>query len=500
MDIPKRINIATYCLEDSCRKYPNHPALLHVEGNRSQIWTYKEVWDIVNRLASGFQQMGLPLQSRIMIRLPSSPDYVFAFFAAMLGGFIPIPSYEGLTEDEALFILNDAKCALMIVSDKIPITHSLTCQKIDEKALQKLKQSTIISHPQTEADDPALLVYTSGTTSRPKGVLHAHRMAWGRRLIRQQLLGVEHSDIVLHTDPLNFTFTYGTLLMDPWPVGATAFLFTGKKESTVWLKLIRDHRVTIFISTPSTYAKILRECTESSYDLPSLRHSITAGDVMSREMMEKWENRSGSPIYESLGMSEINNPIAMGPGIPFKKGSIGKALDPQRVAVLQLEGDLIPVPTGKIGMLAIHRSEPRLMLGYWDRPEEERECFRGEWFISGDLVYCDGEGYYYYVGRKKNILKIEDDVVSPSEVEAVFESYPGIQEVGCWSVPDPDQTPVLAIFVVVKKGYFIRSDELLKYANEHLSDYKCPKKVFFVLLLPRDPRGKLIRRKLTDLI
>ena len=142
MDIPQRINIAAYCLEDSCRKYPNHPALLHVEDNRSQSWTYKEVWDIVNRLASGFQQIGLPLQSRIMIRLPSSPDYVFAFFAAMLGGFIPIPSYEGLTEEEALFILNDAECALLIVSDKLPITRSLPCQKIDEKALQTLKQST----------------------------------------------------------------------------------------------------------------------------------------------------------------------------------------------------------------------------------------------------------------------------------------------------------------------------------------------------------------------
>lgn len=500
MSIPELINITAYCLEESYCKYPDHPAFLHLDGKSSQIWTYKELWDVVNRLASGFQQMGLPSQSRIMIRLPSSPDYVFAFFAAMLGGFVPIPSYEGLTEEEALFILNDAECALAIVSDNLPITHPLSCQKINEKALQKLKQSIIVTLPKTKAEDPALLVYTSGTTSRPKGVLHAHRMIWGRQLIRQQLLGIEHSDIVLHTDTLNFTYTYGILLMDPWPSGATAVLFTGKKEPATWLKIIRDQCVTIFVSTPSTYAKILGECTESSYNLPSLRHSITCGDVMRGEMMEKWEKQSAAPLYESLGMTEINNPISMGPQIPRKKGSIGKALDPQRLTVLQIEGDPTPIPMGKIGMLAIHRSEPRLMIGYWHRPEEEVVCFRGEWFISGDLVYCDTEGYYYYIGRKKNILKIEDDVVSPSEIEAIFENYPGIQEIGCWIVPSADQASILAIFVVTKKGYAIVSEELFKHAKAHLADYKCPKKVYFVTKLPRDSRGKLVRRKLPDII
>jgi acyl-coenzyme A synthetase/AMP-(fatty) acid ligase len=407
-----------------------------------------------------------------------------------------------LTEEEALFILADSESALLIASDSLALSAKLPqgCRRIDEKDLQTLKRSSIEALPPTKRDDPALLVYTSGTTSRPKGVLHAHRMIWGRRLIQKYFLGVKHGDVVLHTDTLNFTYTYGLLLMDPWSVGATALLYAGAKNPPPWLRLIRNHQATIFATTPSTYVKILEAYPETDFRLPTLRHSVSGGDVITDKTIDEWEKRTGVPLYNGLGMSEINLPITNGPLFPRKRGSVGKALDPKRVAVLEREGPPVPVPVGKPGLLAIHRSDPRMMLGYWHRPEEEKACFRGEWFLTGDLVVQDEEGYFFYIGRVGNILNIDADVVSPSEVEAAFDQYPGIQEIGCWAVPGPDQTLILSLFVVPQKGHSLQPEELFEHAKAHLADYKRPKRIYFVEKLPRDTRGKLLRRKLPDLI
>jgi acyl-coenzyme A synthetase/AMP-(fatty) acid ligase len=482
---PEFINITEFCLANSVKNSPSKPALVFIQGNNPPMtWTYREVWDIVNRIAFGLQQQKIAPTCRIFIHLPDSPDYIFAFFGAMLAGFVPIPAYEHLPKEDVAFLIADSQSSLSITAENIDTLKSTPFKEVQIK---------------TKANDPAYLVYTSGTTDRPKGVLHAHRVIWGRRPIRDFLLDISANDRLLHTDALNFTYTFGVQFMDTWASGGTVILYCGEKKPTLWPKLINDLQITIFASTPSTYVHILKECPGRLH-FPTLRHCISAGDALHSETIELWEKASSRPLYESLGMTEINLFISTDHLTPRKKGSFGKSQSGRKIAVLPIEEGTVPLPHGKIGLLAIHNSDPGLMLGYWRRPKEEKEAFRDAWFLTGDLVHQDEEGYFYYDGRKGTILNIDADVVSPQEVETALQRCPGVQEIGCWAINGPENTPILAVFVVAKKGEELSAEKLLSYAKKHLADYKCPKKVFFLNTLPRDPRGKLLRRNLPSLI
>ncbi len=488
---PDPFNAAEYCFAKAISQHANKPALIFVQETRDpQISSYKEVWNAILSIAHGIQKIGLAPQSRIAIHLPSSPDYAFAFFAAMLAGFIPIPSYENLKEEELLFLIKDSQCTLLITSNRF---LKVPCKTVH---IEELKQALPLPlKPATRANDPAFLVYTSGTTERPKGVLHAHRMVWGRRIIQHCLLDISEKDVLLHTDPLNYTYTFGVQLMDTWSSAATALLYAGERTSSIWPSLIQQFKVTLFASTPSIYEQ-MSSSDLKNIRLSSLRHAICAGDVLKQITIENWEKETSIPLYEALGMTEINLFISTDHTTPRKKGSIGKPQPGRKVAVLPLEGGIIPIALYEIGCLAVHRSDPGLMLGYWNRPEEEKEAFREDWFLTGDLVHQDEEGYIFFHGRMGTLLKIESDMISPAEIEATLAYCPGIQEVGCWAVEGPNRSPILALFVVPQKGQHPTELEILAFAKERFSDYKCPKKVFFLKNLPRDSRGKLQRRQL----
>jgi acyl-coenzyme A synthetase/AMP-(fatty) acid ligase len=494
---PDLFNLADYCIGQQVGPFGNKLALISIgKDGKAESWTYQELWDVISRLAAGFSEMGLPPRSRILIHLPSSPDYLFVFFAAILAGHIAIPAYEKLTTEEVSFIIKDSECSLMVTSRELETPKHIPsyCKVIDEESLVKLKQSPLTPlQVQTQAEDPAILVFTSGTTKDPKGVLHAQRMVWGRRPTRKYLLDISEHDIILHTDTLNFTYTIGAFF-DAWASGATALLFTGNKTPHVWLELIKTYGVTIFMSCPSTYVQIL-ETLSTTQSISSLRHCISAGEAIKEQTIDRWQELIQVPLYEALGMTEINLFISNGPAIPRKRGTIGKPQPSRQIAVLPQRGEPIPLPAEEIGLLAVHRSDPGLLQGYWHRPEEEKEHFIGDWFLTGDLVHQDKEGYIHYHGRIGTILNIDSDVVSPQEVEAAFENHPEIQEVGCWSVQEND-IPLLAIFVVLKKDHSVSKEEILEYSKSLLADYKCPKKVYFLEELPRDSRGKLLRREL----
>jgi acyl-coenzyme A synthetase/AMP-(fatty) acid ligase len=482
---PEFINITEYCLRAPTQNYGSKPALIFINGeNPPKTWTYQDVWNEVTAIAHGIEQQNIAPSSRVFLQLPDSPDYIFAFFGAMLAGLVPIPSYEHLPQEEVAFLLQDSQSSLLITPDNI---QNL---KIPTKKSPSIK---------TKASDPAFLVYTSGTTDRPKGVLHGHRMIWGRRPIRQCLLDISAKDRLLHTDALNFTYTFGVQFMDVWASGATAILYVGEKKTPLWPKLIREFQVTIFASTPSTYNYMLKGCPEQ-LNFPSLRHCVSAGDALHSETIEKWEKLTSRPIYEALGMTEINLFISTDHLTPRKKGSFGKAQSCRKIAIFPLENGTTSIPTGQTGLLAIHNSDPGLMLGYWHRPKEEKESFREDWFLTGDLVHQDDEGYFFYHGRRGTILNIDADVVSPQEVETILLRCPGVQEVGCWAIEGTDKNLLLAAFVVPQKEHKLSEESVLSYAKKHLADYKCPKRVFILSALPRDPRGKLLRRKLPSLI
>ena len=217
---------------------------------------------------------------------------------------------------------------------------------------------------------------------------------------------------------------------------------------------------------------------------------------MHPSILEQWRAATGRALYESLGMSECSTFISSGPSVPVRPGSAGKPQQTRRIAILAVDGDDTPLPTGETGLLAIHRSDPGLMLGYWNRPEEDAATTRGDWFVGGDLAAFDDDGYVWYHGRADDIMNAGGFRVSPLEVEAALADCPGVAEVAVTEYRVDDTLSVIAAYVVARPGSGIDADRVLAHAGGRLAAYKRPKQVFFVESLPRNVNGKLQRRAL----
>jgi acyl-coenzyme A synthetase/AMP-(fatty) acid ligase len=498
--VPVRFNLARYCLEDNARRRPNDTAFTVVGDDGDHRWSYGQLDGQVRALAKGFQDLGLAPFSRVMVRMGNEAGAVLAYFAAIAAGYVPLLASSQLTRDEADFLLSDCGAAVLILgadfeSEAHPDREALVLRRDD---LERLAAGDPLeAYADTCAEDPAYLVYTSGTTSRPKGVLHAQRAVWGRRPMHRHWIGLTSSDVVLHAGAMNWTYTLGVGVVDPLASGAAGLLYNGQPDPTVWPALVERHRATIFAAVPGVYRQILKSGAQERHDLSSLRHCLSAGAALAPSLAMEWREKTGKEIFEAFGMSEISTFISSGPTTPLRPGSPGRPQPSRRVAVLPLEGNEVPLPIGQIGALAVHRGDPGLMLRYWNRPEEERDAFRGEWFVSGDLVEVDAEGYVWHHGRRDEIMNAMGYRVSPAEVEQCLQSFAGVAEAAVAERPGRDaEATIIKAFVVAKDGASRDAEAILAHCRAHLAGYKCPRVVAFLDALPRNRNGKLDRARL----
>jgi acyl-coenzyme A synthetase/AMP-(fatty) acid ligase len=432
----------------------------------------------------------------VLIRLPHSPEYAFAFFGANLAGLVPIPASPQLTSEEAEFLATDAEASALIA----PAAGSLPGFRGLELSLEDMASlDSDGALPVTHAEDPAYLIYTSGTTARPKGVLHAQRVLRGRALMAGDAWeGIGASDVTMHAGTLNWSYTMGVGLMDPWMAGAHALLVRGGLDPASWPRLIEEHSVTVFVAVPTIYRQILKYGHPEQLRNSSLRHGLCAGEALSPTIAEVWRARAGTELYEALVMTECSTYISSGPGIPARPGSPGRPQPGRHVAVLSEDGGEEPLPPGEVGLLAIHRSDPGLMLGYWRRPEEEAAVFRGEWFVGGDRASIDAEGYVWFQGRADDVIKSFGYRLSPLEIETALALSPGVAEVAVVGVPIDAEKTLVTACVVPEAGATVAEAALRDHAEAHLAGYKRPHQYRIVESLPRTANGKLQRRALIE--
>jgi acetyl-CoA synthetase len=496
---PPRFNMARYCLR-AAGASPGKPALLVIRGagrRDAEAWTYRALEEAILRTACAFRvSHGLAAGSRIAIRLRSRASYALAFFGAIAGGLVPIPISPDLTGRELGFVLSDSEAAAIVLDDSLPhgpLDPGLAI--VSEAVLASaIENGPASGYENTAADDPAFLIYTSGTTAAPKGVLHAHRCAWGRRPMYRGWYGIEPDDRLMHAGSFNWTYTLGTGLCDPWANGATALAYTGEKDPALWPRLIQDHGVSIFAAVPGVYRQILKYGDLSGRALPALRHGLTAGEALSASVAGEWKEKTGTVLYEALGQSEMSTYISSAPATPPKPGKVGRPQPGRCVAILRDEGGADPLPPGSEGLIAVHRSDPGLMLGYWRRPEEERGVFRGEWFTGGDAGIMDEDGYVAHLGRTNDLMNAGGFRVAPAEVEHELLKHPGVAEVAVAEIAIRDGVSIIAAFVVPQGGVDNGlAAGLGAHASSVLAAYKCPKDYVFVDALPKTPNGKIKR-------
>jgi acyl-coenzyme A synthetase/AMP-(fatty) acid ligase len=501
----KRFNMARYCLAAPARAYPHKPALIVITDaanpEAAEIWSYEQLQSAVLRLGTALTRLGLQHGDRLMIRLDNSSAYAMLFFAAVAVGLVPLPASSQLTGEEASFLLTDSQSRALAIGPGMTMAAIPSGILVIEEdwIARAMRGDTRGDYADTDADDPAYLIYTSGTTARPKGVLHAHRAAWGRRPMYDGWYGIGPDDRMLHAGAFNWTYTLGTGLTDPWANGATAIVYTGEKDPALWPRLIRQHGASLFAAVPSLYRQILRYGAAETVRGTPFRHGLTAGEPLTEWIADTWRERTGTALYEALGMSEISTYISSSPTVPRRAGRVGKPQPGRSVAVLAADGGEEPLGPGEVGLLAVHRSDPALMLGYWHRPEEEAEVYRGDWFVGGDLAAFDAEGYVTHHGRANELMKAQGYRVSPLEIEAVLAAHPAVSDVACAELAVRADVSVIAAFIVPREGSAPQPDALLNFAARRLAPYKCPREIVFVQTLPRTANGKVMRRLLPEL-
>jgi acyl-coenzyme A synthetase/AMP-(fatty) acid ligase len=500
---PDRFNMAAYCIGRAAATRPNARALVVVDDAAAsapaEVWTFAQLEEAVLRIASGLKASGIAPGGRILIRLENTSTYALLFFGAIAGGFVPQPTSPQLTEPEVRFLLNDSGAEAIAVEEGLglkTLPGGVRAIAGDEIAAM-IRRGKRAAWADTLANDPAFLIYTSGTTARPKGVLHAQRSAFGRRPMYQGWYGIGPDDRMLRAGAFNWTYTLGTGLTDPWANGATAVIYTGQNDPALWPRIIAKTGATLFAATPGLYRQILKYAQPTRASLGHLRHGLVAGETPPPGFFEEWTGQTETEIYEALGMSEISTYISSSPSVPRKPGTVGKPQPGRRIAILPLEGGTEELGPGEQGLLAVHRSDLGLMLGYWNRPEEEAAVYRGEWFVGGDLAMMDDEGYVTHLGRANDLMNALGYRVSPKEVEAVLGEHPNISEVACAEVAVRGDVNVIAAFIVPAAGVKPDITQIQRFAAERLAPYKCPREYVVVDSLPRTANGKLMRSALT---
>ncbi|WP_415009638.1 acyl-CoA synthetase [Amaricoccus sp.] len=455
---PRPFNMAAHTFAAAARR-PNHVALevLAGPGAVAECWTHAELADAVRRTAGGLRARGIGRGDRVLLRLGNTADFPIVFFAANALGAVPVPVSAMLTAAELGPLVADLAPALIARGAGLTLPDPPGAPVIEAGDIAALRRADPVDFAETDPDDPAYMVYTSGTAGRPKGVVLAQRAAWARRMMWDGWYGLGPDDRVLHAGAFNWTYTLGAGLTDPWAAGATALIYAGPADRHVWPRLADAHRATIFAGAPGVYRQMLN-APGLAEGFSHLRHGLGAGEALAPSVRAAWTGATGRPIHEALGMSEISTYISACPARPAPAGCAGYPQPGRRVAILPDAGTA-PVPRGTEGLLAVSRRDPGLMLGYWRRAEETAAAFRGEWFLTGDRAVMAEDGAIRHLGRADDLINAGGFRVSPQEVEAALAEHPGVAEAAVIELPVRDGVSIVAAFYV-PRGAAIPEAEL----------------------------------------
>ncbi|MCS6985251.1 MAG: acyl-CoA synthetase [Leptospiraceae bacterium] len=522
-DIPEYFNIARACLDDPVERGLGEKVAMAVENEKtgySEI-TYSALKDMASRFALLLQELGLTQGERILIRLPNCLEYPITFFGALRYGAIAVPTSALLTGEEVRYIAKNSEASVIVthkdmwgdldraLSDVASLKYVILVgdgelpkgskQFIDWRRLSQEISGTFAC-VSTKSEDPAYLVYTSGTTGYPKGVLHAHRALLGRLPAAWYWFPFSEGrdEKILHSGKFNWTYVLGTALMDPLYHGKSVLAFEGKNEAPTWIRLIAQHKCTIFIGVPTIYRQILQKTSYTAEDVPTLRHCMCAGEHLSNDIFHEWRRRFRQDIYEAIGMSECSYYISHSRFRPTRPGSAGIPQPGHEIHII--DENFQDVPTGEEGMIAIPLSDPGLFLRYWQLPEEDERLRRHGFFLTGDYARQDEDGYIWFLGRKDDIIKTFGYRVSPHEIERVYKDHPAVLD--CVALGE-ELTPekILPVIVVIRDpNVACNEEELLEYGRKYLAEYKRPKKVYFAQDFPRTKNGKVLRSELKKLL
>lgn len=527
--IPEYFNIGVACSDKHLGTAQANEIAMIVEDDAlgTSTITFAELALKTNLFAQVLRDLGVKVGDRVLIRLPNSLDYPIAFLGAMKMGAISVPTSTLLTAEEVAYLAKDSGAAVLVtdatawsamqsqlegaLGNTPNLKHVLLTQLTQAIAPSKLavhdlelamaSVGAVEEMPITKAEDPAYLVYTSGTTGYPKGVLHAHRALLGRQPAAQYWFNYSEQvqDRIMHSGKFNWTYVLGTGLMDPLYLGKTVIVHEGKNDAQKWLDLIQKHQATIFIGVPTIYRQILQKTTTAKEQLPSMRHYMSAGEHLSDEVLNQWRERFGLDIYEAVGMSEFSYYLSQSKFRPIRAGSAGFPQPGHDIQLLNPD-TREPVATGEEGMICVTDTDPGLFLRYWNLDDETKKYKHDGYFFTGDYAKYDADGYIWFLGRKDDIIKSFGYRVSPYEIERVYKGHPDVADCAAIGEEIEKDKLLVVIYVILKPEVSVTPDDLLQFGKQHLAAYKSPKTVYLAKDFPRTKNGKILRKDINSTI
>lgn len=513
--LPDKFNVASYFVDRHVRE--GRGENIAVECGDQQV-SYRELLARVNRAGNALQELGVRMEERVAILLPDSPEFLYAFFGTIKIGAVAVPLNTYLQSPDYEFLLNDTRArTLLIHASLLPLVSVIPKDRFEylEKivlvgeecaghlSFGSLANSSSPELPpaQTSKDDAAFWLYSSGSTGSAKGCVHLHHdMVVCSELYAKGILGINERDRCYSVARLFFAYGLGNAGYFPLSCGATAVLDPLRPNPAGVYANIEHYRPTLFFSVPSNYAALLAHYRGNGqeFDLSSLRHAISAGESLPAALFERFKERFGVEILDSLGSTEtLQMVIANRPG-EVRPGSSGKIIPGYEARIVDDAGH--DVAQGEMGALLIKGDST--CAGYWNRHDKTKDTFEGHWFRTGDKYYQDVDGYFWYAGRADDLFKVNGRWLSPAEVESALIAHPAVLEAAVIAREDANKLTKPAAFVVVKPDHFGNDDlarTLQDWVTERLGAYKRPRWIRFLPELPKTATGKLQRFKLREL-
>jgi benzoate-CoA ligase family protein len=480
--------------------------------------TYRTVAEKVMRVARNLVGDGLLPEQRVLVCMQDRPEFAYSWFGALKAGAVVTQINPLLPAADYEYYLDYVKPQFAFVDERsLPefekaLKNSRHCGRSMRRdnvivaghgdAVHRSFDSWLDEAPEAEPwptrrDDPAVWLFTSGTTGQSKGAVHCHfHFPYNTEVYAKDFIGIRETDLTISGARLFFGYATGTNLMFPFAVGATTILFRDQPTPELLFELIETHKATVFTSVPTLINKMLQTPREKLRDISSVRFMWSAGEALPHELHERWDRAFGVPIIDGIGSAEsFHIYISNRPG-DVRAGSLGKLVPGYETKLVDDDGN--PVAQGDVGTLWLKGESAALY--YQGAYEKSKQHLRGGWIVSGDKFRQDGDGYWYYEGRGDDLLKSGGIYVSPLEVENCLMQHAAIRE--CCVVGKQDQAGLekpLAI-VVLKEGSTASpalETELIAFAKNKLARYKAPHWVAFVdTPLPRNDRDKIDRKRL----
>jgi len=513
---PERFNIAEHFLDARVREGAGEREALRLDAGS---WSYREVQALADRAGRALTRLGVRPGERVLIALPDGPEFVAALFGTLKIGAVVVMVNPDL-KPESLATLYDYTWASRAVVGGPALPAFAEARERAEWKPELLAvgegdgaeswplweqevvgggEAAALEALRTHRDDAAIWLFSGGTTGAPKGVVQTHAsFANTTELYARAALGYSAGDVTMSVPKLFFGYATGSNLLFPFSVGAAAVLFPEHPTPEVVFEKIRRHRPTILINVPKMVAAMVSHPQAASQDLSCLRLATSAGEALPAPLYQRWKETFGVELLDGLGTAEMWHIFVSNLPGAVRPGTLGRVVPGFEIKVCDEEGR--ELPDGEVGRMWVRGGSRAL--GYWRDAAKTAEAFRGEWFVGGDLVRRDADGYFTYCGRGDDVLKVGGKWVAPQEVESCLARHPSVAECAVVGVEnDAGLTEPWAFVVPAGRG--ARGEEiatgddlataLQRHCLDHLEPHKHPRRVVLLEEMPRTHLGKVDR-------